>query len=109
VDHPKHGPLQEIQAEIERLGCLVGSLLQDSLTNVVHASIHELLSPGEYEVIHLVSKGYANTEIARQLSVSVRTVERHCSVSMKKLGLQNRAELMAYTVQKGILNKGEYM
>lgn len=109
VDHPKHGTLQGIQTEIERLGCLVGSLLQDSLTNVVHAAIHELLSPGEYEVIYLVSKGYANKEIARQLSVSVRTVERHCSVIMKKLGLQNGAELVAFALQRGILNKGEYM
>ena len=101
VDHPKHGTLQEIQAELVRLGYLVGSLLQDSLTNVVDAAIHELLSPGEYEVIHLVSKGYANKEIARQLSVSVRTVERHCSVIMKKLGLQNRAELVAFALQRG--------
>jgi DNA-binding NarL/FixJ family response regulator len=101
VDHPKHGTLQGIQAEIEHLGCLVGSLLQDSLTNVVDAAIHELLSPGEYEVIHLVSKGYANKEIARQLSLSVRTVERHCSVIMKKLGLQNRAELVAFALQRG--------
>jgi DNA-binding NarL/FixJ family response regulator len=107
VDHPKHGTLHEIQVEIERLGCLVSSLLQDSLTNVVHAAIHELLSPGEYEVIYLVSKGYANKEIARQLSVSVHTVKRHCSVIMKKLGLQNRAELVAYTVQRGFLNKGD--
>jgi DNA-binding NarL/FixJ family response regulator len=107
VDHPKHGTLQGIQAEIEHLGCLVGSLLQDSLTNVVHAAIHELLSPGEYEVIYLVSKGYANKEIAKQLSVSVRTVERHCSVIMKKLGLQNRAELVAFALQRGILKKGD--
>jgi len=57
----------------------------------------------------LVSKGYANKEIARQLSVSVRTVERHCSVIMKKLGLQNRAELVAFALQRGILKKGEYM
>jgi DNA-binding CsgD family transcriptional regulator len=107
VDHPKHGTLQGIQAEIERLGCLVGSWLQDSLTNVVHRAIHELLSPGEYQVIYLVSKGYANKEIARQLSISVRTVERHFSVIMKKLGLHNRAELVAYTVQRGIPNKGD--
>ena len=107
IENPNYETLQGVQAEIERLGRLVGSLLQDSLTNAGQAAIHELLSPGEYEVIYLISKGYANKEIARQLSVSVRTVERHCSVIMKKLGLQNRAELLAYTVQRGILNKGD--
>jgi DNA-binding NarL/FixJ family response regulator len=107
VDHPKHGTLQGIQAEIERLGCLVGSLLQDSLTNVGQAAVYELLSPRERETVYLVAKGSTNKEIATQLSVSLRTVERHCSVIMKKLGLQNRAELVAYAMQRGILNKGD--
>jgi two-component system, NarL family, response regulator NreC len=57
----------------------------------------------------LVSKGYTNKEIAGQLSVSVRTAERHCSVIMKKLGLRNRAALVAFALQRGILKKGEYM
>jgi two-component system, NarL family, response regulator NreC len=57
----------------------------------------------------LVSKGYTNKEIAGQLSVSVRTAERHCSVIMKKLGLRNCAALVAFALQRGILKKGEYM
>jgi two-component system, NarL family, response regulator NreC len=75
----------------------------------ITAAIHDLLSPGEYEVIYVVSKGHVNKEITRQLSVSLRTVERHCSVIMKKLGLQNRAELVGFALQRGILKKGEYM
>jgi DNA-binding NarL/FixJ family response regulator len=106
-DHPNHGTLQGVQAEIERLGRLVGSLLQESLTNVVQAAVHELLSPRERETVFLVAKGYTNKEIARQLSVSVRTVERLCSVIINKLGLQNRAGLVAYAVQRGILNQGD--
>jgi len=107
VENPNHETLQGVQAEIERMGRLAGSLLQDSLTNVGQAAVYELLSPRERETVYLVAKGYTNKEIARQLSVSLRTVERHCSVTMKKLGLQNRGELVAYTVQRGILNKGD--
>jgi DNA-binding NarL/FixJ family response regulator len=36
--------------------------------------------------------------------MSVRTVERHSSSVMNKLGLQNRAELIAYAVRQGIVN-----
>jgi DNA-binding NarL/FixJ family response regulator len=54
-------------------------------------------------VIYLVAKGY-NKEIAKQLSLSVRTVERYSSSVMKKLGLHNRAELITYAVRQGIVN-----
>jgi DNA-binding NarL/FixJ family response regulator len=106
-DHASHGTLQGVQSEIERLGRLVGSLLQDSLTNVEQAATSELLSSRERETVYLVAKGYTNKEIARQLSVSVRTVERLCSLIINKLGLQNRAGLVAYAVQRGILNQGD--
>jgi DNA-binding NarL/FixJ family response regulator len=64
----------------------------------------EALSQREHEVVQLVAKGLTNKEIARQLSLSVRTVERYSSSVMKKLGLQNRAELIRYAVRQGIVN-----
>jgi DNA-binding NarL/FixJ family response regulator len=67
------------------------------------------LSLREREVVRLIAKGSTNKEIAKRLSISVRTVERHRSSIINKLGLQNRAELVAYAVQRGILKKGEYM
>lgn len=47
--------------------------------------------------IHMLMVG----EIAKRLSISVRTVERHRYSIMNKLGMQNRAELIAYAVQQG--------
>jgi DNA-binding CsgD family transcriptional regulator len=64
---------------------------------------YEQLSPREREVIRLIARGRTNKEIAKRLSISVRTVERHRSSIMDKLGLQNRAELIAYAVQQGLL------
>lgn len=65
---------------------------------------HTLLSPRERQVIYLVASGYTNKEIARRLSLSIRTVERHSTSIMNKLGLQKRAELIAYAVRTGIIN-----
>jgi DNA-binding NarL/FixJ family response regulator len=67
---------------------------------------YEQLSPREREVVQLIARGRTNKEIAKRLSISVRTVERHRSSIMNKLGLQNRAELIAYAVQHGLLSQG---
>jgi DNA-binding NarL/FixJ family response regulator len=65
---------------------------------------YEQLSPREREVVRLIARGRTNKEIAKRLSISVRTVERHRSSIMNKLGLQNRAELIAYAVQQGLMS-----
>lgn len=61
------------------------------------------LSPREREVLSLVADGRMNKEIAEQLSISVRTVERYRATIMNKLGLHNRAELVAYAVRRGLI------
>ena len=65
---------------------------------------YEQLSPRERAVMYLVAEGCTNKEIAAKLSVSVRTVERHRTSLMNKLGLQNRAQLVSYAVRRGILD-----
>ena len=65
---------------------------------------YEALSSREEEILRLISKGRTNKQIARELSLSVRTVERYRSSVMRKAGLQNRAELMAYAVLHGLLS-----
>ena len=71
----------------------------------IQEGVHrEPLSQRERQVVYLVAKGITNKEIARQLSLSVRTVERYSSSVMNKLGLHNRAELITYAVRQGIVN-----
>ena len=84
-------------------------LLNDYLERVENgrAPSYEQLSPREREVLRLIAKGRTNKEIAEQLSLSVRTVERHRSSIMTRIGLQNRAELVAYAVRQGFLNGDE--
>jgi DNA-binding NarL/FixJ family response regulator len=69
----------------------------------------EPLSQREHQVIYLVAKGYINREIAKQLSLSVRTVERYSASVMNKLGLHNRAELITYAVREGIVNGNDVL
>ncbi|WP_320169067.1 response regulator transcription factor [Maridesulfovibrio sp.] len=56
----------------------------------------ELLTNREREVLKQVLAGYKNREIAELLIISIKTVEKHRSNMMKKLGLSSLAELRAF-------------
>ncbi|MCS6826666.1 MAG: response regulator transcription factor [Caldilinea sp.] len=65
----------------------------------------QLLSEREAEVFRLVALGYRNSEIAEQLSLSVKTVETYKSRMMDKLGLQTRTALVRFALEVGVLQK----
>jgi DNA-binding NarL/FixJ family response regulator len=56
-------------------------------------SVEVTLSPREVEVARLVVEGASNPEIAAQLFLSRKTVERHVSNALAKVGARNRTEL----------------
>jgi len=51
------------------------------------------LSPREQEVAHLVAQGLTNRRVAQELFLSPRTVDRHLSAAMRKLGVTTRTAL----------------
>jgi len=61
------------------------------------------LSDRELEVLRLIALGHTNNEIAEQLFLSIRTVESHRSHIQQKLGLTNRAELVRYAIDRGLV------
>ncbi len=65
----------------------------------------ETLSQREREVLKLIAEGYKNKEIAEDLCISLKTVEKHRANLMKKLDLHNAAALTVYAVEKGLVNR----
>jgi len=63
------------------------------------------LSQREREVLKLIAEGYKNKEIAEDLCISLKTVEKHRANLMKKLDLHNAAVLTVYAVEKGIVSR----
>lgn len=60
------------------------------------------LSPREEQVLRLIADGMSTKQAARELAVSVKTVETHRRNLMDKLGIDNVAELTKYALRQGL-------
>jgi two-component system, NarL family, response regulator LiaR len=65
------------------------------------------LSAKELGILHLLSHGMTDQEIARELSVSEVTVRTHISRIVRKLGLKNRVQVVLYGLRAGLVPEGE--
>jgi DNA-binding NarL/FixJ family response regulator len=61
------------------------------------------LTAREREVLRLIARGYAYKEIAKQLHISVKTVETHVSAVLRKLQLSNRHELTRWATERRLI------
>jgi DNA-binding NarL/FixJ family response regulator len=78
----------------------------------VKALVRELLSSGdprdplsarELEVVKLIAEGYTSRAIAAELVISEKTVERHRSNILEKLGMRDRVDLTRYAIRRGLV------
>jgi DNA-binding CsgD family transcriptional regulator len=58
------------------------------------------LSAREAEVLRLIARGLSNQQIADELVISVRTVERHINHIYEKLGVHSKAQATAYALKQ---------
>jgi DNA-binding NarL/FixJ family response regulator len=65
-----------------------------------------LLTSREAEVLQLIAEGKANKQIAAELSISIKTVEKHRQQVMNKLNIHDVASLTRYAISKGIVESG---
>ncbi len=61
------------------------------------------LTNREREVLRLLARGYAYKEIARELFISIKTVETHVSNVLRKLQMSNRYELSRWAADRRLL------
>jgi len=65
---------------------------------------HEKLSNREFQVLCLIASGKTLTEIANNLSLSVKTISTYRARILEKLGLHNSAEIIRYALEKKIVD-----
>lgn len=64
---------------------------------------HEALSDREYQTMTLIASGKAVSDIARELSLSVKTISEYRSRLLAKMKLKNNAELTHYAIKNQLI------
>ncbi|CAI8827810.1 MULTISPECIES: response regulator [Bacillus] len=63
-----------------------------------------ILSPREREVLQLLVQGFSLSEIARELTISIKTVDTHKTRMLNKLNLSKKSELVQYAIKYNLIN-----
>jgi len=64
------------------------------------------LTSRESEVLQLIAEGFSNKQIAVELTISIKTVEKHRQQVMNKLNIHDVAGLTRYALSKGLVERG---
>jgi two-component system invasion response regulator UvrY len=84
-------------------GRYVSSALAEKLAHYMARDSHkppqDSLSDREFQVLRLIASGRIVSQIARELSLSVKTISTYRARVLEKMGLANNAELMHYAIQ----------
>lgn len=83
-------------------GSFISPFLAASIIRARNTGGRQRLTPREREILGWISAGHKNKKIAKNLFISVRTVETHRARIMDKLGLHSTAELVRYAIENGI-------
>ena len=81
----------------------VAEELANSIDHDSEKAPHETLSIREYQTMCLIASGKTLTEIARQMSISVKTVSVYRARTLEKMRLKNNAELTHYAIKNQIV------
>jgi non-specific serine/threonine protein kinase len=102
-------PAAELQAEAQKGRSLSGQQAIDYALSLPLQPAARLLSrksddltEREREIAALIARGRSNSEIAAELVLSKRTVEKHVANVLSKLGLHSRAQLVRWALEHGL-------
>jgi DNA-binding NarL/FixJ family response regulator len=80
---------------------LIGRYLQEARSE--QPLREEPLTPREEQIVKLIAEGSTNRQIAQELVISEKTVERHRANILEKLGMRDRVELTRYAIRSGLV------
>jgi len=104
-----NAPEELIQAirKVAQGGKYVSPSLAERLAKVLETGsekpLHEYLSDREFEILCLIAIGKAPKEIAKELSLSVKTISTYRTRVLRKMDMKTNAELMFYAINNQLV------
>ncbi len=99
--------LIEAIQKVSQGGRYISKSLAESLAFHVGSNsdkpLQETLSDREYQVMIMIASGKTVSEIAKELSLSVKTISTNRVRALKKMGMKNNAELTFYAIKHGLV------
>jgi DNA-binding NarL/FixJ family response regulator len=81
----------------------IATLVRDYVERRPDDAEFEVLTPRELQVLKLIAEAHSSKEIAAELVISIKTVERHRQNILEKLGMSDRVELTRYAIRRGLI------
>jgi len=85
------------------ISALVAEKLASDLCLRTEKAPHETLSDREFEVLQMIASGKAVSQIARELSFSVKTISTYRARILAKMGMKTNAELTHYAIENKLV------
>ena len=81
------------------ISATLGDLLACAVATGTSQPAHELLSDREFQVLKMIASGKTPTEMANELSLSIKTVSTYRTRILEKLNAKSTAELIRYAIE----------
>jgi DNA-binding NarL/FixJ family response regulator len=86
------------------LSVTAAQTVHDQLRGLDNRPAHERLTIREHQIMLMIVRGMSVTSIADEMALSVKTVSRHRSNLLEKIGVASTAELVLYAVRHGLVH-----
>lgn len=96
--------IRKISAGRKHISQFVAEKLAFELEDKKSDTLHDELSDREFQVLCMISNGKTLTDIAEELSLSVKTVSTYRTRILEKMQLKNNAELTHYSVRNNLID-----
>jgi DNA-binding NarL/FixJ family response regulator len=86
---------------------LIGQFAKRLAVDTAVSGRLDRLTDREREVLAAIARGSSNTEIAEELFIGPATVKSHVSSILTKLGLRDRAQMVVFAYESGLVEAGD--
>ena len=95
--------IRQVASGLKYINASVAQELANHIDDDHQTNLHETLSDREYQTMTMIASGKAVSDIAKELSLSVKTISEYRSRVLLKMKLKNNAELTHYAIKNQLI------